>query len=565
MRWRARSLLWRTGQLLLTLLPALLMASAGLMYLWQVKLAVEDSLPPALQEYARRQAQLEVQLERVSLRWSGILLTRPEIRTLSGERLLRARYLEARLPAHNAPLTIEIDRPEVWIQRDHRGRWNIDPLLRRPRPPEPTPLTLRVVAREGALYFDDFFPRQPVRATVWADEFAYTQPRIGASITARGVGDALGAFTVHALSDGERWLVELNADRVQATRFKPYLPDIEFDLQRATAQLSAQLIYAPNQPLQVQGAAQGTVEQPTYRQKPLPWRMAQVRVAFTESSLVGEMRTPQGELDAQFSVDWSGKSVALAGAGRVRGSDAATLWRLLRTDKPLVAGGYTMQLRFEGSPQSLKLIGAATLERAHTPQGEVRNLRSPLLFADGQLYLPALQVEYAGRPVKGKLWLDTRPKSPAFRLYAAISDLPLSRIPALREQKLRGAVDTALIAYGSLEQPVVEANLLSDALFYEGRRLGGARARVRYADGALQIPLAVLQGAAGLAQITGEIKDARTDNPRFELSLEATELDLNLLAQLLGYTENGLRADGADKPLRLDGVGYLTAQLRGSL
>jgi hypothetical protein len=148
-RQRARSLLWRVGQLLLIALPVALLGLAGAMYLWQVKLAVEESLPPALRDYARRQAQLEVQVERVSLGWNRILLTYPEVRTLSGERLLRARYLEVRLPVEGAPLTIELDRPEVWLQRDRQGVWNIDPLLRQPRPPEPTPFTFRVRAQGG--------------------------------------------------------------------------------------------------------------------------------------------------------------------------------------------------------------------------------------------------------------------------------------------------------------------------------------------------------------------------------------------------------------------------------
>jgi hypothetical protein len=146
-RQRARSLLWRAGQLLLIALPVAILGLAGAMYLWQVKLAVEESLPPALRDYARRQSQLEVQVERVSLGWNRVLLTHPDVRTLSGERLLHARYLEVRLPADGAPLTIELDRPEVWLQRNRQGVWNIDPLLRQPRPPEPTPFTFRVHAR----------------------------------------------------------------------------------------------------------------------------------------------------------------------------------------------------------------------------------------------------------------------------------------------------------------------------------------------------------------------------------------------------------------------------------
>lgn len=527
------------------------------MYLWQVKLAVEDSLPAAIREYARRQADLDVQLERVSLSWRGALLVNAEVRTLGGERLFRARYLEARLPRNGEPITIEIDRPEVWLQRDRRGVWNIDPLLQQPRPPEPTPITLRVIARQGAVYFDDFFPRTPVRATVWANEFTYSQPRIGAHLTLRGASDTLGNLEARAFSDGSRWLIELNADNARLARFKPYLPKTEFDLQQAIAQLSAQIVYEPDQPLRVQGVAQGAAQNPTYRGKPLPHREAEFQLAFTESSLGGAVRSRDGRLQAQGVVNWSQSPVQFAAQVDASGDDAAVWQRLLSDEPPLARGKYQMRLRIEGNMENPTVVGEARLQQIRTPQGDLTDLRSPVYFAQGQLLLPELNARYAGRPIRGKLALDTRPKTPQIRLYASTSQLPLNRIPALREQQLRGALDASVIAYGDWTNPTVEANLFSDALSYNGRRLGGARARVRYANGNLQIPLAVLQGAAGLAQVSGEIRDALGDDPRLDLSLDATELDLNLLAGLLGYEEREAQ--------RVEGVGYLTAQVRGSL
>ncbi len=557
MRWRARSLLWRLGGLLLTLLPVGIMALAGLMHLWQVKLAVEDSLPAAIREYARRQANLDVRLERVSLSLRGALLVNVDVRTLSGERLLHARYLEARLPRNGEPLTIEVDRPEVWLQRDRRGRWNIDPLLQQPRPPEPTPITLRVIARQGAVYFDDFFPDAPVRATLWASEFTYSQPLIGTHIILQGASDPLGDVEVRAFSDGTRWLVELNAENARLERFKPYLPKTELDLERATAQLSAQLVYEPDQPLRVQGTAQGVAQNPTYQGKPLPHREAEFLLAFTESNLGGTVRTRDGGLQAQGMVDWKQSPVQFAVQVEASGDDAAVWQRLLSDEPPLVRGGYQARMRIEGDVENPTVIGEARLQRIRTPQGDLTDLRSPIYFAQGQLVLPSLTADYAGRPIRGKLALDTRPKTPQIRLYASASQLSLSRIPALREHDLRGTVDASIIAYGDWTNPTVEANLFSDALNYNGRRLGGARARVRYANGNLQIPLAVLQGAAGLAQISGEIRNALSDDPRLDLSLDATELDLNLLVGLLGYDEREAQ--------RVEGVGYLTAQVRGSL
>ncbi|GIV10260.1 MAG: hypothetical protein KatS3mg019_2351 [Fimbriimonadales bacterium] len=557
MRWRTHSLLWRLGGLLLTLSPVGIIALAALMYLWQIKLAVEDSLPYAIGEYARRQADLEVRLERVSLSWRGALLVNAEVHTLGGERLLRARYLEVRLPRNGEPLTIELDRPEVWLQRDRRGVWNIDPLLQQPRPPEPTPITLRVIARQGVCYFDDFYPRSPVRATVWAHECTYSQPRIGAHLTLRGASDTLGNLEARAFADGQRWLITLHADNADLTQFKPYLPTTPFDIQQAAAKLSMELVYEPNQPIRAQGIAQGIVQNPTYRGKPLPHREAEFHVAFTEAALNGYVRSRDGKLHAEGFVDWSRSPIRFAAQLDASGDDAAAWQRLLSDAPPLAQGKYQARLRIEGDWKNPTAVGEARLQHIRTPQGDLTDLSSLVYFTQGRLLLPDLRANYAGRPIRGKLALDTRPQTPQIRLYASASQLPLNQIPALREQPLRGVLDAAVIAYGDWTNPTVEANLFSDALSYNGRRLGGARARVRYANGHLQIPLVVLQGAAGLAQIAGEIRDALGDEPRLDLSLDATELDLNLLAELLGYNEREAQ--------RVEGVGYLTAQVRGSL
>jgi autotransporter translocation and assembly factor TamB len=533
------------------------------MYLWQVKLAVEDSLPPALREYARRQAHLDVQMARVSLYWNRLLLTHPEVRTLAGERLLRARYIEARLPANGEPFTVEVDRPEVWLQRNRQGVWNIDPLLRQPRPPEPTPITFRLRANKGTLYFDDFLPDAPVRATLWADEFTLSQPRVGQLITLRGASDALGAVAARALSDGKHWLVEVDAEGVQGARFKPYLPRSAFDLEQATGRVSVQIRYAPNQPLRVLGTAEGVAQNPTFRRKPLPWRSARFQLAFTESQLSGVLTSHDRRVQAQGVVDWSGRAVEVAGQVQASGEDAAVLWRLLRDDEPLAQGRYQAQVRLQGTLDNLQAYGVVAVERVRTPQGDLRNLHGLLAFSQGQLLLPNLKAEFAGRPVLGKLWLDTRPDTPELRLYATVKGLPLQRVPFLKEQSLSGEADIALMAHGRINAPIIEANVLADALRYANQRVGGVRARLHYANGALKIPLATLQGALGAVQVSGEILNIADEEPRLDLSIDASEVDLNLLAQLFGY-EAGAVPNGAGESLRLDGVGYLTAQVRGN-
>ncbi|MDW8107391.1 MAG: translocation/assembly module TamB domain-containing protein [Armatimonadota bacterium] len=563
MRWRARSFGWRVAQLLLVLVPAAIIGLAGAMYLWQVKLALEESLPPALRAYARRQAQLDVRVQRVRLYWSGVVLSETEVRTLDGALLMHARAIEARLPTPNAPFTIELYRPEVWIARDRQGQWNIDPLLRQPRPPEPTPLTIRVLAQNGVLRYEDLFPKAPVRATVAVDELTYSQPSVSAYLQARGTSATLGTLRLDALTDGKRWLVEVNAQSVDGTALKPYLPRLPIDLRQAKGDVSVQLVYEPQQPLRVHGVARGVARQFSFRNKPLPWREARFQVTFTEAELSGEVRTPDGTTQAQLQLDWSQSPIRFHGQVQASG-DAATLWRILSAEKPLVNGKYTLRARVAGTLEDFRAVGEATLERMRTPQGTLSRLRSPFVFAQGQLYLPALQAEYAGQTLRGKLWLDTRPKTPQLRLFASAQRLPLQRIPALQETDLRGEANIDLIAYGALDDLRLDANLLADALTYNQQSLGGVRARVRYQRDTLEIPLAVLQGAVGAIQVSGTVAQPLANDPRFDLTVDADELDLNLLATLLGYAEGVPLQDETGKPLRVDGIGYFTAAIRGT-
>jgi autotransporter translocation and assembly factor TamB len=442
--------------------------------------------------------------------------------------------------------------------------WNIDPLLRQPRPPEPTPITFRLRASKGTLYFDDFLPDAPVRATLWADEFTLSQPRIGQMITLRGTSGALGAVEARAFSDGKRWLVEVNAEGVQGARFKPYLPRSAFDLEQATGRVSVQIRYEPSQTLRVLGTAEGVAQSATFRKKPLPFRAAQFQLAFTESQISGVLTSSDGRMQAQGSVDWSGRAVEVAAQIRASGDDAAVLWRLLRDDEPLTQGRYQAQVRLQGTVDSPQAYGVAAIERVRTPQGDLRNLRSSLAFSQGQLLLPNLKAEFVGRPVQGKLWLDTRPDTPEIRLHATVDRLPLQRVAALREYALSGEADMVLSAFGRVDAPTIEVNVLVDALRYANQRVGGLRARLHYANGALKVPLATLQGALGAMQVSGEILNIADEEPRLDLGIDASEVDLNLLAQLFGY-EAGAVPNGAGESLRLDGVGYLTAQVRGSV
>lgn len=549
---------------MLVALPVGLILLAGAMYLWQVKLAVEESLPAVIRDYARRQAELEVSVGRVRLSLRSAELWNLQVRTLTGDTLLETRYLRVQYPSGEAPLRLTAERPQAWLQRDRQGRWNIEPLLRRPPPEEPTRLHLLFNATDGTLHFEDLYPETPVRETIQIRTLRMIQPLQSALIRAEGASPRLGAFHLEALTDGRRWLVNLNAPQMEAAWLQAYLPSKDLTARQIRAALALQLGYEPEKPLWLVGFAEGVAQSITFRQKPVLFPEARFTLNFTESLLAGSIRAEGAtQLALGGKADWSRTPIAIAGQLQLAGSDAQSLWRLFSDEPPPVAGAYRVEARFGNTLESPLVSAQVHLAEARTPRGKLRQIRFPLFLKGKEVWLPQVEALYEGRPVHARLYANLAGKQPEFRLYAVVEDFPANLITELKQYPLTAKARVEMVGWGTLEAPHLEANLTSDRVMYNGTPLGTLRARLRYENRQIDIPLGVLQGALGTLQLTGTVA-LTGEKPRLDLALNAHAVDLNRIAQMLGYSEGALVQDEEGKPLRLDGIGYATLQVRGT-
>jgi autotransporter translocation and assembly factor TamB len=582
LRWKAKVLTWWLGQWLLVLLPACLMLMAGAYYGWRVWLTAEQLLPHALRDYLRRQANLDVQMERIHLSGRRLQAWNLTIRLPDGSPLGTVRYLELRPPRGNTPMRIQLERPHLYLTRDAQGRWNIDALLRRPPRRAEVQIPFELTSTEGTLEFRDAFVRPVVRQSLRLASVRIRQPGRSMVVWAEGHSPGTGALQLTAVSDGARWRLNLAAERLRWATVAPYLPTDALRLRDGEGALQLEMLSLPNRPLRFAGVAQGTLSGARYQRTPLPWHEVQFSLSFTESFLTGQLHTRDGHLGFSGALEKHARGQGWRYAFRLRahGADAAAIERLLmqggrhsETRHWHATGRYSLQLQAVGSWLPRKgwrhliaqshAAGKVQLERLDTAQGRFEQIEVPLLLTRGRLRLLDAHATFGGGVLRVNALAHLDAAGTAFQLSALAHAIRLERLPLLRDQKLSGTVSVQLLGEGTLEKPRLMANLLSDALRYEGTPLGTLRARLHYQNQRLQIPVAILQGAIGSVQLAGSVGLEKVSTPTLDIDFGADEVDLNRLASLLGYN-SGNQGGDAGKTLRLDGIAYLRGRLTGT-
>jgi len=558
------------------------MLMAGAYYGWRVWLTAEQLLPHALRDYLRRQANLDVQMERLHLSGRRLQAWNLTIRLLDGSPLGTVRYLELRPPRGNTPMRIQLERPHLHLTRDAQGRWNIDALLRRPPRRAEVQIPFELTSTEGTLEFRDAFVRPVVRQSLRLASVQIRQPGRSMVVWAEGHSPGTGALQLTAVSDGARWRLNLAAERLRWATVAPYLPTDALRLRDGEGALQLEMLSLPNRPLRFAGVAQGTLSGARYQRTPLPWHEVQFSLSFTESFLTGQLHTRDGHLGFSGALEKHARGQGWRYAFRLRahGADAAAIERLLmqgsrhsETRHWHATGRYSLQLEAVGSWLPRKgwrhLIaqshasGKVQLERLDTAQGRFEQIEVPLLLTRGRLRLLDAHATFGGGVLRVNALAHLDAAGTAFQLSALAHAIRLERLPLLRDQKLSGTVSVQLLGEGTLEKPRLMANLLSDALRYEGTPLGTLRARLHYQNQRLQIPVAILQGAIGSVQLAGSVGLEKVSTPTLDIDFGADEVDLNRLASLLGYN-SGNQGGDAGKTLRLDGIAYLRGRLTGT-
>ncbi len=559
------------------------MLMAGAFYGLRVWLTAEQLLPNALRDYLRRQADLDVQIERVHLSWRRLQAWNLTVCLPDSSPLGTVRYLELHPPRGNKPLRIQLERPRLHLTRNAQGHWNIDPLLRRPPRRAEVQIPLDLTSSEGTLEFHDEFVRPHVRQSLRLSSVQIRQPGHSIMIWARGSSPSTGALQLTAFSNGERWRLNLMVERLRWAVVAPYLPTGDLRLRDGESMLQLDMLSTPNRPLQIAGIAQGTLHEPRYQQTRLPWREVRFNTQFTESLLAAKLDTADGNLQLSGTLEKHprGQAWRYALTLRAQGANAADIEKLLtqlsgnsQNYTLHSAGRYTLQFGATGSwiPRKgwrplvaqANAIGKVQLERLDTPQGRLTQIEASLLLTRGRLRLHDARAAFGGGTLRANAIVNLAPpprgtEMPSFQLSALARNIRLEQIPALRDQKLGGVVSVQLLGEGTLKKPRLTANLLSDALRYDGTPLGTLRARLHYHNQKLQIPVAILQGAIGSVQLDGFVEYPTRPSAPLDIAFSVDELDLNRLAGLLGYNSGE-----PEKRLRLDGIAYLRGRLIGT-
>jgi len=582
------------------LLPACLMLMAGAFYWVRVRLTAEQLLPGALHDYLRQQADLDVQVGRIQLGWTQLQAWNLRVHLPDGTELGDTRYLALAWQQYPIQqLQIRLERPRLLLKRDAHGRWNIEPFLKRPPRRAAVQIPLELVSTDGVLEFRDEFIRPQVAQTMRLQRVLVRQPGSSMIVRAWGSAPSVGTLNLDALSDGDRWRMNLSVDRLRWATVAPYLSAVlakgEWQIADGASALQMNLFYAPHQPLRIEGTAQGALYEPRYAQTPLPWREIRFETRFSNSFLVARLNTPDGQLRVSGAMERTerGEGLRYALILRLHGEDARVIERIARR----VIGGatsaatfptasvspmrqYTLQLQASGRWTSRKgwrdlltrarAAGYAELEQLRTAEGILHQIRVPFLLVDGQLHIRDARAGFADGICRANASIDLTRQAPRILLTALAQNVQLEQIPTLRHVRLSGRANVQLLSEGTLQQPRLLANLISDELRYDGSRLGAVRARLMYQRDTLQIPLAMLQGAIGSMQITGSVHSLLTArSPSLTFQFSADEVDLNRLASLLGYREGILGywepEAGQNKALRLDGIAYVRGSLRGTV
>ena len=404
------------------------MLMAGAFYWVRVRLTAEQLLPSALRDYLRQQADIDLQMERVQLGWARLQAWNLTLSLPDGTPLGNTRYLELSPPQPGQPLRVRLERPRLLLRRDAHGRWNIEPLLKRPPRRAAVQIPLELVSTNGVLEFRDESLRPHVAHEVRLPRVQLRQPGSSTMVQAYGDAPGLGALNLHALSDGERWRLNLGIERLRWATIAPYLSEWRMvnDAWRMTegaTALQLEMFYAPHQPLRLTGKAQGVLQGLRYQQVALPWHEIRFETQFTESLLNFRLHTPDGRLHAAGTLERTEKGQGLRYALTLQsyGNDASVIERIVRRvankeeanlvparkeeQMLLTARPYAFQIQAAGSWTPRKgwrdllartnAIGQIRLEQLRTPEGILRQVQVPFLLTRGQLRIHDAQADFA--------------------------------------------------------------------------------------------------------------------------------------------------------------------------
>lgn len=420
---------------------------------------------------------------------------------------------------------IQVSHPVAHVVRLPDGRWNFSPLIPKRRRP-PAEIFWKVRITDATLFFEDRKARPTLHAVL---RQVNGEVRSDAGITKFrfGHGEAMPPFQAYV--DG--WVVNgqlrlrVDASDVPVSSLMHYvrLPSLDAGDAHATGTV---WVYTDSQRRIHYG---GTASVRATRAR---WRLPQGTVSLGNLSGSGEFQTGAatwraranagtGQVLASGTIQWQ-PQLAMHLSVDARQIPPRELQPWLRRYVPQVALDAPVDARMtiQGVPSQPYMQGTVHTERVSIQKVNVQKLNAKLILNARSVLLPEATLRVAGgnARLQAALWKE---KDWRFVAKWRTDGLNLAQLHSLLPKDVRGIVRGEGLAHGTLQKPIVVANLWGERLAGTLWRCEQAQARFRWTPGTVDIEGAMLEDWAGSAYVSGQIDLA---GQRLALRVRADEV-----------------------------------------
>jgi len=488
--------------------------------------------------------------------------------------------------------SISLARPRLLVERDARGRLNIEPLLERFRRAAVLRFSGQVLVSDGAVSFQDKAPPHGVRAPMVVKLSAISAlldfgvPReISFSVRARR-SSAAAAVHITGTSGPQRVAFTIGATKAHLSQLLPYFvrpqsvnvlsgaADVEAHLQVDRGNARAPQYVAAVRPIGCD------VVLPRMRE---PLRNVSGQLVVQGSGPVGSLRIEGVHLRAGGAdvaatglvADWSHPrldlNLSVRAASLARALEAAGLGKLPSAVDLGSPGEFRVSLT--GPVEDLTVQASGTTRRASIGGLSADQVKASVWYRAGSLLLRDLRAAAAGGTLAGNTWITTARQPSGSQVVFS------GRMVSARADALARAAGARIPVSGNATGPIWAKwdrsglRLVTSAAMSDGRAWQWPVQQL-YLDAtalaadtkATQINQLVASACGGQWRVSGGV----TGKGELDISVAALGVDAAKLAAPLGEKDISGRADGwgrvtgtVEKPAFEGTVEFVNAAVRG--
>ena len=558
---------------LILVLPALIVLAGGMLFLRQLwNEAQKDELATAISETLNTTfnlnthiGSLQINLKKGTLDANDITVLDPK----SNKPLIAAKKLHFAIftPAlwGSSVYSATVDDFYLYIDRNAKGKWNFDEIIRRQRKKRPETFTLDLFFNNGRVVAHDELRPKPITT-----HFADVNGNVFiAGDVFRGklsaVGSHTGKMTISGLfAEKTSALASSNFTAVQWDAIEPYVkqkPQVTLQGAVLSGSFSLRANKEPKRwKMHYLGTGEVIASKVQYIHSLNPFYNVKVKGKISDIAMQfeGSGQTTGAKVvfngfstreRSEKGVPWMG-SINFSGSG----SDIHEAWKTIsEADPPPFYGSFTARGSTRGRLTGPYLVMDMQAQEARFKHLVMTNVKGRFAYQKGgPVFVPVFTGEALGGQASGSLsYLSPKPGiEPHVKIIADFKGVRLDHWPNTKKWKLGGIANGRVIAEGNPNKPSVQANLSMPNVTWRGTNLGRVLARVSLVGDKLQIPVLDITGNVGRVNVRGS---ADIVSETLDLKVVAGEVKLGNLP-VGSFVSNN----------KVQGIAYFRGDLKGS-